>query len=231
MTTCCTTTTTTTYTTTTTTTTTTTEEPTTTTTTTTTGKQDEATVETAAEVGYYFSVDTRSFSDLYGISVSNGSADKVTFRYDGTTYKTPAAMFDALGEAYVGTTLDIYYDGKDTGNDVTVYIGVKGDANLNGEVEISDANAALVYYAQHAAGNDETFSNLTSNDSSLETLMYFLTDVDTESTAGKDSGDDSLSIMDANYILVYYAQDAAGNKPEWTTLIPSLTSLEGSIWA
>ena len=59
---------------------------------------------------------------------------------------------------------------------------------------------------------------------------FFLADVDTESKAGKNDGNKLMTTEDAVYILTYTAKTAAGQEPTWPDVIPSLKSLEGSIW-
>lgn len=89
---------------------------------------------------------------------------------------------------------------------------LKGDATLDGNVDISDATATLTYYAQSAAGMKATFKN----DEELDKFAYYLADTDTEGAEGSD-----ISIQDATNILTYYAQSAAGLTPDWSSIIGS----------
>ena len=109
----------------------------------------------------------------------------------------------------------------------TVYIGVKGDADLNGIVDVQDAVAILTYYAKTAAAQENVAFN---EDENLNKLAYFLADVDTESKAGMNSGSELMTTQDAANVLTFYAKKAANQEPTWPDVIPSLKSLEGSIW-
>ena len=146
----------------------------------------------------------------------------------------PAALFEGRDgtAAYEGVykgDVTAYYNGAAL-TDATslVYIGVKGDANLDANVDISDASKVLTYYANSAAGLEAKL--LDGADADYETLAYFLADVDTESTAGANSDAGKLEISDASNILTYYAQKAAGLAPEWDVIIPSLKTIVGSLW-
>ena len=39
-----------------------------------------------------------------------------------------------------------------------------------------------------------------------------------------------MEVSDAVAVLTYYAKKAAGQEPTWPEVVPSLKSLEGSIW-
>ena len=39
-----------------------------------------------------------------------------------------------------------------------------------------------------------------------------------------------ISVEDAVNVLTYYARKSAALEPTWPEIIPSLTSLEGSMW-
>ena len=99
---------------------------------------------------------------------------------------------------------------------------------LNGVVEIADAKLALTYYANNAAMLPVSFTGRTDD---YETLAYFLTDINTESTAGKNTDTTSIELADAKYILTYYAQSAAMLNPEWQVIVPSLVDIPNSLWA
>ena len=148
---------------------------------------------------------------------------------------TPEALF-AKREGtsdYEGVYLgyvNAYYNGEAIDAQPMVCIGVKGDADLDGIVGISDATEVLTYYANSAAGIK---ASLTENPANpvYETLAYFLAGVGTESKEGMNvDGIDKLGINDATYILTYYAQSAAGLVPEWDHIIPSLKDHVGSLW-
>ncbi|MGN0631890.1 MAG: hypothetical protein ACI4JN_11245 [Ruminococcus sp.] len=98
---------------------------------------------------------------------------------------------------------------------VKALIGKKGDADLDGAVTLADAGEILKYYARNAAGLDASLTG--GEDAYLETLAFFLGDIDTESqTMSKDG---ILDINDASAVLSYYANTAAGNAVSWDAYI------------
>lgn len=190
---------------------------------------------------FYFSVDERELkpSDLFskfdivdeeGTHFNALEAGAVTL--DKTT---PKEIFDAEGKPYCVTEVNAYFtdptkaDAEPVAAPVnpTVYIGVKGDADLNGIVDVQDAVAILTYYAKTAAAQENVAFN---EDENLNKLAYFLADVDTESKAGMNSGSELMTTQDAVNVLTFYAKKAANQDPTWPDVIPSLKSLEGSIW-
>lgn len=190
---------------------------------------------------FYFSVDERELkpSDLFskfdivdeeGTHFDALEAGAVTL--DKTT---PKEIFDAEGKAYCVTEVNAYFtdptkaDAEPVAAPVnpTVYIGVKGDADLNGIVDVQDAVAILTYYAKTAAAQENVAFN---EDENLNKLTYFLADVDTESKAGMNNGSELMTTQDAVNVLTFYAKKAANQEPTWPDVIPSLKSLEGSIW-
>ena len=190
---------------------------------------------------FYFSVDERELkpSDLFskfdivdeeGTHFNALEAGAVTL--DKTT---PKEIFDAEGKPYCVTEVNAYFtdptkaDAEPVAAPVnpTVYIGVKGDADLNGIVDVQDAVAILIYYAKTAAVQENVAFN---EDENLNKLAYFLADVDTESKAGMNNGSELMTTQDAVNVLTFYAKKAANQDPTWPDVIPSLKSLEGSIW-
>ena len=190
---------------------------------------------------FYFSVDERELkpSDLFskfdivdeeGTHFNALEAGAVTL--DKTT---PKEIFDAEGKPYCVTEVNAYFtdptkaDAEPVAAPVnpTVYIGVKGDADLNGIVDVQDAVAILTYYAKTAAAQENVAFN---EDENLNKLAYFLADVDTESKAGMNSGSELMTTQDAVNVLTFYAKKAANQESTWPDVIPSLKSLEGSIW-
>ena len=182
------------------------------------------------KTGYYFSEDTRTFDPttlLKVVSVDEEGNETditadITFGEDGAA--TPKSVY-ADTETYYAGTVDAYY-GDTVVATPTVYIGVKGDADLNGKVELSDATLALTYYAEHSVNNAFylTSGAKTPENADLETLAYFLTDINTESTAGADSADAAIELADATNILTYYAEDAVKNEPKWAAICDELAN-------
>ena len=190
---------------------------------------------------FYFSVDERELkpSDLFskfdivdeeGTHFNALEAGAVTL--DKTT---PKEIFDAEGKPYCVTEVNAYFtdptkaDAEAVAAPVnpTVYIGVKGDTDLSGLVDVPDAVAVLTYTAKIAAGQENVVFN---EDENLNKFVFFLADIDTESKEGKNDGNKLMATEDAVYMLTYTAKTAAGQEPTWPDVVPSLKSLEGSIW-
>ena len=83
------------------------------------------------------------------------------------------------------------------------------------------------YYAKTSANQPGIVFN---EDEMLNKLAYFLADIDTESKAGQNSDGKVISVQDAVNDLTFYAKKSANQDPQWPDVVPSLKSLEGSIW-
>ena len=190
---------------------------------------------------FYFSVDERELkpSDLFSkfdIVDEDGTHFNALELGAVTLDKTtPKEIFDAEGKPYCVTEVNAYFtdptkaDAEPVAAPVnpTVYIGVKGDTDLSGLVDVPDAVAVLTYTAKIAAGQEGVVFN---EDENLNKFVFFLADIDTESKEGKNDGNKLMATEDAVYILTYTAKTAAGQEPTWPDVVPSLKSLEGSIW-
>ena len=202
------------------------------TTTTTKGTEEDKTVSVSlvADASFYFSVDERPFNnaDLLKATLSDGSdvTNDITFEC-----KTPAELYEKEGKAYCVVEMTPYYNGEALADapKPKVYIGIKGDAQLDGDVDMDDSFEVLQYYSYSAAGRFPTLTD--GKDANLEKLAYFLADIDTESKLGKNEGDTALSMDDAFNILQYVSYRAAGRNMTWPDVVPSLKTLKGSIWA
>ena len=145
---------------------------------------------------------------------------------------TPLSTYAETPTYFVGTIQAYYNDGTTNtpidGATPTVYIGVKGDADLSGKVAVEDGVAILTYYARASAALDASFNE----DEMLNKFAYFLADVDTESKLGMNDADTGrkISVEDGVNVLTYYARKSAALDPQWPDIIPSLKSLEGSMW-
>ena len=152
--------------------------------------------------------------------------DKVNF--NGATPKSTYVQADKY---YAGTIQAYYNNGTENvlipDATPTVYIGVKGDANLSGMVEVQDAVDILTYYAKTAANQQGVVFN---EDEMLNKLAYFLADIDTECKEGHNADGKVISVQDAVNDLTFYAKKAANQNPQWPDVVPSLKSLEGSMW-
>ena len=152
--------------------------------------------------------------------------DKVNFND-----ATPKSTYAQTENYYVGKVQAYYNNGTENvlipDATPTVYIGVKGDANLSGAVEVQDAVDILTYYAKTSANQPGIVFN---EDEMLNKLAYFLADIDTESKAGENSDGKVISVQDAVNDLTFYAKKSANQDPQWPDVVPSLKSLEGSMW-
>ena len=193
-----------------------------------------------ADPNFYFSVDEREFkaTDLFkSVTLISTDADGNIVSQEDIIDKvnfngaTPKSTYVQADKYYAGTIQAYYNNGTENvlipDATPTVYIGVKGDADLNGLEDVPDAVSILTYYAKIAAGQQGIVFN---EDPMLNKLAYFLADVDTESKAGENTDGKLMEVNDAVYVLTYYAKKAAGQGPTWPDVIPSLKSLEGSMW-
>ena len=193
-----------------------------------------------ADPNFYFSVDEREFkaTDLFkSVTLISTDADGNIVSQEDIIDKvnfngaTPKSTYVQADKYYAGTIQAYYNNGTENvlipDATPTVYIGVKGDADLNGLEDVPDAVTILTYYAKIAAGQQGIVFN---EDPMLNKLAYFLADVDTESKAGENTDGKLMEVNDAVYVLTYYAKKAAGQGPTWPDVIPSLKSLEGSMW-
>ena len=193
-----------------------------------------------ADPNFYFSVDEREFkaTDLFkSVTLISTDADGNIVSQEDIIDKvnfngaTPKSTYVQADKYYAGTIQAYYNNGTENvlipDATPTVYIGVKGDADLSGLEDVPDAVSILTYYAKIAAGQQGIVFN---EDPMLNKLAYFLADVDTESKAGENTDGKLMEVNDAVYVLTYYAKKAAGQGPTWPDVIPSLKSLEGSMW-
>ena len=147
---------------------------------------------------------------------------------DGTTKDLDASYFgflqtpaDVYTAPYYKGAVDIYYIGdadKTALEDKpTVAVAMKGDAQLDGDVDMDDAFDTLQYYSSSAAGKTVTFTD--GSDELLEKLAFYVSDIDTESKAGKKTEDAEISMDDAFNILQYVSYRAAGKDVVWSDVI------------
>ena len=96
-------------------------------------------------------------------------------------------------------------ENPDTTTTEPIEMGIYGDVDGNGIVDVSDAVAVLTYYAKRAAGLEPIFGETPEENEAI----FALADVDQ---------DGMITVQDAVYILTYYAQKASGMKPTWEEL-------------
>ncbi len=191
-------------------------------------KAENITLNVNTDTAFYFSHDTNAFdpADLIksatavvntenGEETVNVDVTKFTFGIGNTSDATlnPAGVFNKKN-AYTATTLNVFYEGVlVTSNKVDVYIGVKGDANLDGLANATDAALVLQYAAEYGANGKASIAE----DADLENFVYFLADVDAESKTHAVE----LNASDAAAILRYAAIYGANGKCDW---IPEVLS-------
>ncbi len=92
-------------------------------------------------------------------------------------------------------------------------IGLKGDANCDGNVDASDASLILTYAALTGSGGE---ASLTGEDQTTvtEQFAFFLADTDTEGAENA-----VLDASDASRILTYAALKGAGDEPDWSKIL------------
>ena len=226
------------------TTTTTTSDTNTTTTTTTSGSGETTTTSGTGETTTTTSTDIIPMKDIESISVEVGegvyNSEETSFDAselivsavatlkDGTTKDLDASYFgflqtpaDVYTAPYYKGAVDIYYVGdadKTALEDKpTVAVAMKGDTQLDGDVDMDDAFDTLQYYSSSAAGKTVTFTD--GSDELLEKLAFYVSDIDTESKAGKKTEDAEISMDDAFNILQYVSYRAAGKDVVWSDVI------------
>lgn len=168
---------------------------------------DEATVKSVAEQ-YGVKACADENGDTYYAFPIEWSEDGTVTQYSGSTavemalfslFNTDNEDIHTTGLDLVEGSLNVYVEGLDVSS-ISV---LKGDANNDGKIDISDAYAVLAYYAAHAAGNNSfTFQS----DADLEEAILVAVDI---------NGDGKIDITDASKILSYYAAHAAGNDVTW----------------
>lgn len=97
-----------------------------------------------------------------------------------------------------------------------ILVGMKGDVNFNGKVDMTDAYNVLLYNSKASIGQTPVFCDHPT-DPYQETLAYFLADVDTCSKSGKTGG--KISMTDAYHVLIYTSYQALGQKIPWDSMI------------
>ena len=166
-----------------------------------------------ADPNFYFSVDEREFkaTDLFkSVTLISTDADgKIVSQEDiidkvNFNGATPKSTYVQADKYYAGTIQAYYNNGTENvlipDATPTVYIGVKGDADLNGLEDVPDAVTILTYIAKVAAGQEGIVLN---DDPMLNKLAFFLADIDTESKEGQNTDGKLLEVSDAVSILTY----------------------------
>ena len=183
-----------------------------------------------AGAGFFFSVDDSAYNFKVTATLKDpkafGKTDKdvvtldaksVTYKYNNKDVTSPAKTFQKGTNKY---ELEVFLKGKSLSTKAVAYIGVRGDANLDYEVDSKDAIKVLQYYADGIADTSKTPVLYDSKDANLEKLAKILGNADLD---GKSMTD--VSVLDANgvidtkdaiRILQYFADTiTAGDKATW----------------
>ena len=152
------------------------------------------------------------------VTFSNGTIKPVDITNAVTCNKSPYDLYNSQnGKAFIDN-LKFYcgnaplYNMDASEFAMNIMIGKKGDVNLDGEVSVDDASTILSYYAKNAAGLDASFVD--PNNKNVETLAYYLADIDTNTQHFGNNGAE-ITVDDASNVLSYYAKTAAGIPVPW----------------
>ena len=197
--------------------------------------ESELSIKVLNEARYYIAADARAFrvEDFVESATCDGRDIMGDLSFSYASPRDFAAIKlenkNENGFYYAAGNTGIYYTGDKIADTDTIYVGVKGDVNLDGSVNATDVYYLMNYYTQHIAGNDIALLNR-NEDANLETLACFLGDIDTERQPRKDSADSTLDLWDVLYIEQYIATVGAGFRVTWSEIVPVLKKLEGSCW-
>ena len=122
-----------------------------------------------------------------------------------TTTETTTTTFPTTTSETTTTVPTTSEENPDTTTTEPIEMGIYGDVDGNGIVDVSDAVAVLTYYAKRAAGLEPIFGETPEENEAI----FALADVDQ---------DGIITVQDAVYILTYYAQKASGMQPTWEEL-------------
>ena len=175
----------------------------------------------AKDPSFYFSHDTSEFQPEELIA----SVTRYAVYSDGTTSENGEILDDFDAFDFGGLTPEIlytqecseYYVSLNVADEfgthtiteqVKAYIGVKGDANLDGMADAKDAAKLLEYAAAVGAGQDMPLYS--DSDETSENLAHFLAEVNA-------SGD--ADAKDAALILEYAAAIGSGEPKTWDEIL------------
>ncbi|MDE6665052.1 MAG: cellulose-binding protein CttA-related protein, partial [Ruminococcus sp.] len=201
-----------------------------------------------------FSKEQVSISKMYKVDYEGATPQEVTFNPANITFNgaTPASVYNKANTTFKYEVPVFYNFGTDGEDDIrpildadknqvfiTVYIGVKGDVNLDNLADSVDSSQIQLYYAKISAGtvsgeytSENTKLSLTNPIVDSPTSIYddfaaFLGDVDvnewSETNWKVRKGNRLLDAVDATQIRVYYARvSALGEEPydAWNVASP-----------
>ncbi|MGN0592309.1 MAG: leucine-rich repeat domain-containing protein, partial [Ruminococcus sp.] len=130
---------------------------------------------------------------------------------EGFSWEEPDTVLSTAG----AVTAAVTYTPEDTEHykiitgieaEIIVEEPLKGDVNMDGNINITDATLLLKCYAEKGAGKNFMFSD----DTAVNDRMLRLADV---------NEDGDTDITDASLILIYYAKSGAGIEVSWDALL------------
>ena len=142
------------------------------------------------------------------ITTTNTAKSTTTTTIPTTTTSTAETIISTTTTSETTTTVPTTSEKNPDATTTTepIEMGIYGDVDRNGTVDVSDAVAVLTYYAKRAAGLEVIFGETPEENEAI----FALADVDL---------DGIITVQDAVYILTYYAQKACGMQPTWEELI------------
>ena len=142
--------------------------------------------------------------EIAGIETTTTTEVTTTTTTTTTTSATESTT-TTTEETTTTTTAPVTTTATTTTTTEPIEMGIYGDVDRNGIVDVSDAVAVLTYYAKRAAGLEVIFGETPEENEAI----FALADVDQ---------DGMITVQDAVYILTYYAQKASGMQPTWEEL-------------
>ncbi|MDE5946430.1 MAG: hypothetical protein K2G63_03865, partial [Oscillospiraceae bacterium] len=150
--------------------------------------------------GFYYSHDDEAFADKEGFSVFgvDPEGNEIALTPDDYTlnFNSPLEAAEPKQDLESWTEEDFQYGitasvGDVTSEPIIVYIGKKGDANLDNTVDAGDGSSILAYYSGVQANEDP---NIYSDTNELyEAFVLFLVDANEDGVIDAGDASDTLS--------------------------------------
>ena len=152
-----------------------------------------------------FTTEPTTTGSIINSTTTSTTESTTTTTTELTTTETTTTTFPTTTSETTTTVPTTSEENPDTTTTEPIEMGIYGDVDGNGIVDVSDAVAVLTYYAKRAAGLEPIFGETPEENEAI----FALADVDQ---------DGIITVQDAVYILTYYAQKASGMQPTWEEL-------------
>ena len=152
-----------------------------------------------------FTTEPTTTGSIINSTTTSTTESTTTTTTELTTTETTTTTFPTTTSETTTTVPTTSEENPDTTTTEPIEMGIYGDVDGNGIVDVSDAVAVLTYYAKRAAGLEPIFGETPEENEAI----FALADVDQ---------DGMITVQDAVYILTYYAQKASGMQPTWEEL-------------